>query len=65
LFAGSDDGGERAATIYTLTGSATLNGFDPELYLIRQSLTIRHPIWELLPSNIGPLNASPISHSLK
>jgi hypothetical protein len=29
IFAGSHDGGERAAAIYTLTGSATLNGLDP------------------------------------
>lgn len=33
LFAGSDDGGERAATIYTLIGTAKLNGLDPEGYL--------------------------------
>ncbi len=30
LFAGSDTGGERAAAIYSLIGSATLNGLDPE-----------------------------------
>ena len=30
LFAGSDAGGERAATIYSLIGSAKLNGLDPE-----------------------------------
>lgn len=33
LFAGSDCGGERAAAMYTLIGSAKLNGLDPELYL--------------------------------
>lgn len=33
LFAGSDAGGERAAAIYSLLGSAKLNGIDPELYL--------------------------------
>src|ERR1700722_15098636 len=33
LFAGSDHGGERAAAMYTLIGSAKLNGLDPELYL--------------------------------
>ena len=32
LFAGSDSGGERAAAMYTLIGSAKLNGLDPELY---------------------------------
>src|ERR1700753_2128624 len=33
LFAGSDAGGERAAAIYSLLGSAKLNDLDPELYL--------------------------------
>jgi len=33
LFAGSDDGGERAAVIYTLIGTTKLNGLDPEGYL--------------------------------
>jgi transposase len=33
LFAGSDTGGERAAAIYSLIGSAKLNGLDPEAYL--------------------------------
>lgn len=33
LFAGSDAGGERAAAIYSLIGSARLNGIDPEAYL--------------------------------
>lgn len=33
LFAGSDAGGERAAAIYSLVGSAKLNNLDPEAYL--------------------------------
>jgi len=33
LFAGSDIGGERAASIYSLIGTALLNGIDPYLYL--------------------------------
>jgi transposase len=33
LFAGSDDGGERAAAIYTLLGTAKLNDLNPEGYL--------------------------------
>ncbi len=33
LFAGSDSGGERAAAIYSLIGTAKLNGIDPEAYL--------------------------------
>jgi len=57
LFAGSDAGVERAAAIYSLIGSAKLNGLDPEAYL-RQVLTriADHPISrieELLPWNIN------------
>ena len=33
LFAGADTGGERAAAIYSLIGTAKLNGVDPEAYL--------------------------------
>ena len=33
LFAGADCGGERAAAIYSLIGTAKLNGLDPEAYL--------------------------------
>jgi transposase len=33
LFAGSNAGGERAANIYSLLGSAKLNRLDPEIYL--------------------------------
>jgi hypothetical protein len=33
LFAGADSGGERAAAIYSLVGTARLNGIDPEAYL--------------------------------
>ena len=56
LFAGSDRGGERAATFYSLIGTAKLNGLDPEAYL-RELLTriADHPvnrIAELLPWNI-------------
>jgi len=45
LFAGSDTGGERAAAIYSLIGSAKLNGLDPEAYL-REGLTriADHPV---------------------
>jgi len=33
LFAGSDRGGERAAAMYTLFGTARLNGIDPQAWL--------------------------------
>jgi transposase len=53
LFAGSDAGGERAAAIYSLLGTAKLNGVDPELYLRHVLERIaEHPInrvEELLP----------------
>jgi transposase len=32
-FAGSDDGGHRAAAIYTLIETAKLNGIDPQAWL--------------------------------
>ena len=56
LFAGSDRGGERAAAIYSLIGTAKLNGLDPEAYL-RDVLSriAEHPINridELLPWNL-------------
>ncbi len=53
LFAGSDNGGRRAATIYTITQTAILNGHDPEAYLAGILARIAdHPINridELLP----------------
>jgi hypothetical protein len=62
LFAGSNSGGERAAAIYSLVGSAKLNGLDPERYL-RQVLTriAEHPvnrIDELLPWNLAAEDAA-------
>jgi transposase len=57
LFAGSDRGGESAAAIYSLIGTAKLNGIDPESYL-RNVLShiAEHPInriEELLPWNVA------------
>ena len=58
LFAGSDAGGERAAAIYSLIGSAKLNGIDPEAYLHEVLTRIAdhavNRIDELLPWNTAP-----------
>lgn len=64
LFMGANSGGERAASMYTLIGTAKLNDIDPEAYL-RHVLThiADHPINridELLPWNVAPmLTATP------
>ena len=74
LFAGSDCGGERAAAMYSLIGSAKLNGLDPELYLrgpcSRRSPTIPsatsrnccHGTW--LPFS-RPTHHKPLRHALQ
>jgi len=50
-------GGERAAVIYSLIGSAKLTGLDPEAYLCEVLTRIAdypiNRIEELLPWNIG------------
>jgi len=57
LFCGSDAGGERAAAIYSLIGTAKLNNIDPEAYLRYVLERIAdHPINridELLPWNVA------------
>jgi transposase len=59
LFAGSDSGGERAASIYTLVMTARLNGLNPEVYLkdvltkIAEGHTINR-IDELMPWRMTP-----------
>uniref|UniRef100_UPI001588C6A7 IS66 family transposase n=1 Tax=Burkholderia sp. BCC1640 TaxID=2676294 RepID=UPI001588C6A7 len=57
LFAGADSGGERAAAMYSLIGTARLNGLDPEVYLAYVLERIAdHPINridELLPWNVA------------
>jgi transposase len=67
LFASSDAGGERAASVYTLIGSAKLNGLDPEAYLSHVLRRIAdHPInriAELLPWNVDLDVASASTHA--
>jgi transposase len=57
LFAGSDDGGERAAAIYSLLGTAQLNGVEVEAYLkLLMERLPDHPVNrvdELLPWNVA------------
>jgi transposase len=61
MFAGSDDGGRRAAIAYTLIETAKLNGIEPEAYLRNIIGRIAdHParrIDELLPWNWSPREA--------
>jgi len=57
LFFGADSGGVRAASFYTLIGTAKLNGLDPSFYLRTVLARIAdHPInriGELLPWNVA------------
>jgi len=57
LFFGADSGGERAASFYTLIGTAKLCGLDPSFYLRTVLAQIAdHPInriAELLPWNLA------------
>jgi transposase len=66
LFAGSDRGGESAAVLYSLIGTAKLNGIDPESYLRNVlSRIAEHPInriEELLPWNLA---AQPTDNSAR
>ena len=58
LFMGSDSGGQRAAALYSLIGTAKLNGLDPALYLRTVLAKLpEHPInqiQQLLPWNLAP-----------
>jgi hypothetical protein len=56
LFLGSDNGGDRAATLYSLLGTAKLNGINPQTYLTHVLTVIAdhkvNQISELLPWNV-------------
>jgi transposase len=58
LFAGSDEGGEAAANIYTIIETAKMNGLNPETYLKKILSEIQdynsQKVAELLPWNIVP-----------
>ena len=53
---GSDAGGDRAATLYSLLGTAKLNGVNPEKYLTHVLSVIAdhkvNKVDELLPWNV-------------
>jgi transposase len=55
-FAGSDEGGRRAAAIYTLIANAKLNDIDPQAWLtdVLARLPDYKRIHELLPWNWQP-----------
>jgi transposase len=65
LFAGSDAGGESAAAIYSLLGTAKLNGYNPEAFLREVLARIAdHPITrinELLPWNLKATLPDPLT----
>jgi hypothetical protein len=67
LFAGSDAGGERAAAMYSLIGTAKLNGVDPEAYLAYVLARIAdHPLQQidqLLPWNTPVRRTTPAEES--
>ena len=58
LFAGSDEGGEAAADMYTIIETAKMNGLNPETYLKKILSEIQdynsQKVAELLPWNIAP-----------
>lgn len=58
LFAGSDEGGEAAADMYTIIETAKMNGLNPETYLKKILSEIQdynsQKVAELLPWNIVP-----------
>ena len=69
LFVGSDAGGKRAASMYSLIGAAKLDGLDPQAYLQHGLERIgEHPINcidELLLWNVAAQLALPIAEQCR
>ena len=67
LFAGSDAGGETAASLYSLIGTCRLNGIDPHAYLHYVLGHIaEHPInrlEELLPWQVAHRLTQPLTRA--
>lgn len=67
LFAGSEDGGHYGAALYSIMGTAKLNGIDPKLYLTTVLKRINNTkitdIDSLLPWNID-LENSPVPEAI-
>ena len=65
LFAGSDAGGERAAAIYSLLGSAKLNGHNPEAFIraVLERIADQpiNRIHELLPWNLQATHSNALT----
>jgi transposase len=64
LFAGSERGGDRAAFMYTLIGTAKLNGVDPQAWLADVLARIADMPLSQLP-NLLPWNWAPLSVASK
>ena len=62
LFAGNDEGGKRAANLYSLLGTAKLHGLNPQTYLTyvlnRIADTKVNQVDELLPWNVASILAT-------
>jgi hypothetical protein len=74
LFAGSDRGGESAAAIYSLIGTAKLNGIDPENYLgtfcpaspiIPLTVSKAYSLGILLNNYVQPLNQNDAGEEIR
>ena len=65
LFAGSDRGGERAAVMYTLIGTATLNDVDPQTWSLASPRCRRFDCMNSCPDTGRLIASRPWPHSLQ